>query len=79
MQTYFIIEVQANNDGTASIPSPLGFQVSNQTQENAMVARFFSVCAAAAESTCDMHTVKIIDNMGNVFRGYEQTLYHAQS
>lgn len=79
MQTYFIIEVQANNDGTAAIPSPLGFQVSNQTQENAMIARFFSVCAAAAESDCDMHTVKIIDNMGNVWKEYSQTLYHAQS
>ena len=76
--TYFIIEIQAYNDGTAAMPAPLGFQVSSQSAEDAMIARFFSICAAAAESPCDTHTVEIVDSAGAVWRGYKQILQHGR-
>ena len=76
MHTLYILEYQAMNDGTCSMPEPLGFQVSTQADENAVISRFFQVCAAAAESSCDTHTVEIVDSEGNVWRGYKQTLRH---
>lgn len=76
MQTYFIVEIQSYNDGRASIPDPLGFQVSDVAGENAMIARFFNVCAIAAESSVDTHVVQIIDSEGNVWRGMKQIFRH---
>ena len=76
MKTYYVIEFQANNDGSCAVPSPLGFQVETQEQENAMISRYFSICAVAAESACDTHTVMITDSEGNVWRGYKQVLRH---
>lgn len=76
MQTYFIVEYQANNDGTASAIPPLGYQVENAEQEANMVSAFFSKCASAAISACDTHTVMIVDGEGNVWRDYKQVLRH---
>lgn len=76
MQTYFIVEYQANNDGTASALPPLGYQVENAEQEANMVSAFFSKCASAAISACDTHTVMIVDSEGEVWRGYKQILRH---
>ena len=76
MQTYFIVEYQANNDGTASALPPLGYQVENAEQEANMVSAFFSKCASAAISACDTHTVMIVDSEGEVWRGYKQVLRH---
>lgn len=78
MQTLFILEYQAMNDGHCAMTPPLSFQVSNVADENAVIARFFSVCAAAAESSCDTHTVEITDSEGDVWRGYRQVLRHAR-
>ena len=36
----------------------------------------FSKCASAAISDCDTHIVMIVDNEGEVWRGYKQTLRH---
>lgn len=76
MQTLFILEYQAQNDGTASALPPLGYQVTDAESENACISAFFSKCASAAISSCDTHAVMIVDSEGNVWRGYKQTLRH---
>ena len=76
MQTYFIIEYQANNDGSCTAIAPLGYQVENTTQEANMISAFFSKCASAAISDCDTHTVAIVDGEGNIWNGYKQILRH---
>ena len=76
MNTFLILEYQAMNDGSASALPPLGYTVSNQEEEAALVAAFFTKCAAAAQSSCDTHTVMIVDSEGSVWNGYKQTLRH---
>ena len=76
MQTLFVLEYQAQNNGTASALPPLGYTVSNQEEEAVLVAAFFTKCAAAVQSTCDTHTIMIVDSEGNVWRGYKQTFQH---
>ena len=76
MRTYFIVEFQANNDGTCTATAPLGYQVESAEHEASMVSAFFSKCASAAISSCDTHTVAIVDSEGEVWRGYKQTLRH---
>ena len=72
MQTLFILEYQANNDGSCSATAPLGY-----TDESACLSAFYSKCANAVVSSCDTHTVMIVDSEGEVWRGYKQTLRHA--
>ena len=79
MNTYFILEYQASNTGSASALPPLGYTVSNQEEEETLVAAFFQKCAAAVQSTCDTHTVKIVDSEGETWRGYKQTFRHGQA
>lgn len=76
MQTYFIIEIQAQNDGTASALPPIGYQVTDMDSEAALISAFFSKCASAAISSCDTHTVMIVNSEGEVWRGYKQVLRH---
>lgn len=76
MQTLFILEYQAQNDGTASALPPIGYQVTDMDSEAACISAFFSKCASAAISACDTHTVPIVDSEWNVWRGYKQTLRH---
>ncbi len=76
MHTYFIVEYQANNDGSCIAIAPLGYTVENAEQEANMVSAFFSKCASAAISACDTHTVMIVDSEGEVWRGYKQVLRH---
>ena len=76
MQTLFILEYQAANDGTASALPPLGYTVSNQEEEANLVAAFFTKCAAAAQSSCDTHTIMIVTSDGEVWRGYKQVFQH---
>lgn len=76
MQTLFILEYQATNDGTASALPPLGYTVSNQEEEAALIAAYFTKCAVAAQSACDTHTVLVVDSEGNLWRGYKQTFRH---
>ena len=76
MQTLFLLEYQAQNDGTASALPPLGYQVENAEQEANMVSTFFGKCASAAISACDTHTVMIVHSEGEVWRGYKQVLRH---
>ena len=79
MQSYFIIEIQAQNDGTAAMTEPLGYQVSNQAEEAKLEAAYFSKSAAAVQSAVDKHSVMIVDSDGAVWRGYKQTFYHGQA
>lgn len=71
MQTLFIIEYQAYNNGTCTATSPLGY-----TDETACLSAFFSKCASAVVSSCDTHTVMIVDSEGNCWQGYKQVLRH---
>lgn len=76
MQTLFILEYQANNDGSASALPPLGYQVADMESENACISAFFSKCASAAISSCDTHAVMIVTSDGEVWRGYKHVLHH---
>ena len=76
MQTLFIIEYQAQNDGTASVLPPLGYQVTDADSENGCISAFFSKCASAAISSCDTHTIMIVTSEGEVWQGYKQVLRH---
>jgi len=71
MQTLFILEYQAMNDGSCTATSPLGY-----TDETACLSAFYSKCASAVVSSCDTHTVMIVTSEGEVWRGYKQTLRH---
>lgn len=79
MNTFFILEYQASNNGSASALPPLGYIVSNKEEEAALVAAFFTKCASAAISSCDTHTIMIVNSEGEVWRGYKQTLRHGQA
>lgn len=76
MNTFFILEFQASNTGSASALPPLGYTVSNQEEEAALIAAFFTKCAAAAQSACDTHTIMIVDSEGSVWNGYKQIFRH---
>lgn len=71
MQTLFILEFQAMNDGSCTMASPLGY-----TDETACLTAFYNKCAAAVISACDTHTVMIANSEGEVWRGYKQILRH---
>lgn len=74
MQTVFILEFQANNDGSCTMTSPLGY-----TDETACLSAFYEKCASAVVSPCDTHTVMITNAEGEVWRGYKQTLRHGKA
>lgn len=76
MQTLFILEYQASNNGSASALPPLGYQVTDTDSEAALISAFFGKCASAAISSCDTHTVMIVTSDGEVWRGYKQVLHH---
>ena len=71
MQTLFILEYQAQNSGSCTMTPPLGY-----TDETACLTAFFNKCAAAVGSSCDTHTVMIVDSEGECWRGYKQVLRH---
>lgn len=71
MQTLFLLEYQAKNDGSCTATPPAGY-----TDETACLSAFYSKCASAVVSSCDTHTVSIVDSEGNVWRGYKQILRH---
>ena len=71
MQTLFIIEYQAMNDGSGTATAPLGY-----TDETACLTAFYNKCASAVVSSCDTHTVMITTSEGEVWHGYKQTLRH---
>ena len=74
MQTLFILEYQENNDGSGTATTPLGY-----TDESACLSAFYSKCASAVVSSCDTHTVMIVNSEGDVWRGYKQVLRHGRS
>lgn len=69
--TIFLLEYQANNDGTCAATNPLGY-----TDETAAITAFYNKCAAAVISACDAHTVMLVDSEGEIWRGYKQVLRH---
>ena len=71
--TLFILEFQAQNNGSCTMTPPLGY-----TDETACLTAFFSKCASAVSSKCDTHTVMIVNSEGECWRGYKQTLRHGQ-
>ena len=73
MQTLFILEYQANNDGSCAATAPLGY-----TDPSACLSAYFTKCAAAVQSTCDTHTVMIVDSLGQLWQGHKQILRHGK-
>ena len=71
MQTLFLLEYQAKNDGSCTATAPLGY-----TDETACLSAFYSKCASAVVSSCDTHTVMIVTSEGEVWRDYKQVLRH---
>ncbi len=69
--TLFIVEYQAYNNGTCDATDPLGY-----TDETTCLSAFFSKCASAVVSSCDTHTVMIVDSEGVCWQGYKQVLRH---
>lgn len=69
--TLFILEFQAMNDGSCTMTPPLGY-----TDETACITAFFTKCAAAVSSSCDTHTLVIVNSEGEVWHGYKQILRH---
>lgn len=69
--TIFLLEYQAMNNGTCTATAPLGY-----TDETAAMSAFYNKCAAAVVSSCDTHTVMLVDSEGEVWRGYKQVLRH---
>ena len=72
--TLFIIEFQAMNDGSCTATAPLGY-----TDESACLSAFYSKCASAVVSSCDTHTVMIVNSEGEVWKGYRATLRHGRT
>lgn len=71
MQTLFILEYQANLDGSCSMAAPLGY-----TDETACLTAFFNKCASAVSSSCDQHTVMITNIAGDVWMEHKQVINH---
>ena len=71
MQTLFLLEYQSKNDGSCTATPPGGY-----TDETACLSAFYSKCASAVVSSCDTHTVMIVNSEGEVWRGYKQVLRH---
>ena len=71
MQTVLILEYQAMNNGSCTMTTPLGY-----TDETACLTAFFNKCASAVSSSCDTHTVMIVNSEGECWRGYKQVLRH---
>ena len=71
MQTLFILEYQAMNNGSCTMTPPLGY-----TDETACLTAFFNKCASAVSSSCDTHTVMIVNSEGECWQGYKQVLRH---
>lgn len=81
MQTISFLEFQAFNDGRVLTIDDTKKQIRDEYyQEDAMecMSAFYSLCALAAISACDTHTVKAVDYLGNVWNGCSVTLLHAQ-
>ena len=72
--TLFIVEYQAMNDGSCTATAPLGY-----TDETACVSAFFSKCASAVISSCDTHTVMIVDSQGSQWRDYKHVFSHGHT
>ena len=71
-----IIEVQTSNEG--SVAFLIGDQVDVVDNESTMNALsvFYTKCAYAAISICDLHTVMMVDNTGRVWNDCYATFAH---
>ena len=71
MQTLFILEYQAMNNGSCTTTPPLGY-----TDEKVCETAYFNKCAAAVSSACDTHTVMITNSEGDVWMEHKQVFHH---
>ncbi len=82
MRTWNIVEVQAWNDGRSAVPAGLAYQIkddSAQADEASAISAFYSKCALAAVSSCDTHTIMMLDGEGDIVHGCKQTFRHGRS
>ena len=74
-----IVEFQAWNNvkGGEQRPFLITFSVEyDASDEMAVRSEYHNVCKYAAISSCDTHTVKALDEQGNVWHGCEATFQH---
>ena len=71
MQTLFILEFQAMNDGSCTMAAPLGY-----TDETACLTAYYNKCASAVTSACDTHTVMITNSEGDCWQEKKQVFHH---
>ena len=76
--TYLLIEIQAMNEdhgGTATVVTPIW----SGKDINKAISKFHGVCVYAADpdlSTYDIHTIMLIDSIGNVVPGCYASFVH---
>lgn len=81
MRTLNLVEIQSYNDGRSAIPAGLGYVINDETAADDMAtaeAAYYAKCAVAAKSNVDIHTVMLLDNVGDVVDGCRKTFCHGQ-
>lgn len=76
-----IVEFQAWNNPSTQEPQPYLIIYGNPivtSNEMEIESKFHEKCMYAAISTCDTHTVKVLDDEGNVWHNLQATFRHAQ-
>ena len=74
-----IVEFQAWNNVRGETRRPFLITYSEECDaldEMNVMSKFHEKCMYAAISGCDTHTVKALDEQGNVWRGLEATFWH---
>ena len=77
-----IVEFQAWNNVRGETQRPFLIAYSPEydaSDEMNVKSKFHEKCMYAAISSCDMHTVKALDEQGNVWRGCEAVFVHGQA
>lgn len=68
---FIIIEIQKSNKGTVTIVPPASYAEQAQAE-----AAYHTALAAAAVSTVDVHSVIMLNDVGDKLKG--QTYYHGK-
>lgn len=71
-----IIELQETDGAVAIIANEQRTVINNATAMDAL-SLFHTKCALAAISSCDRHTIRLVDETGEVWNGCKATFTHA--
>ena len=82
MQTICFIEFQLQKDGSVLTIDDVKKTIrpGEHAQEDEMnaISAFLMICASAALSKCECHTVKAVDYKGDVWKDCSMTFKHPQ-